>query len=85
VLNHWENLDGSIEGGYAGKSLWNLNDLPGKVDLRPSDYGRANASLGTNGIAAGASGHLGAPKQLLNYHERSLLRHAVEVALHGYK
>jgi alpha-glucuronidase len=49
VLNHWDNLDGTIERGYAGKSLWNWNDLPGKVDPRLRDYARANASIGING------------------------------------
>jgi alpha-glucuronidase len=49
VLNHWDNLDGSIERGYAGKSLWNWAELPGKVDSRLRDYARANASVGING------------------------------------
>lgn len=49
LLNHWDNLDGSIERGYAGKSLWNWDDLPGKVDPRLRDYARANASIGVNG------------------------------------
>ncbi len=51
VLNHWDNLDGSIERGYAGKSLWNWQELPEKVDSRLRDYARANASLGINGSA----------------------------------
>jgi alpha-glucuronidase len=29
ILNHWDNLDGSVERGYAGKSLWKWDDLPG--------------------------------------------------------
>ena len=49
LLNHWDNLDGSIERGYAGKSLWNWDELPGKVDGRLRDYARANASIGING------------------------------------
>jgi alpha-glucuronidase len=49
LLNHWDNLDGSIERGYAGKSLWKWKDLPGKLDKRITDYARANASLGLNG------------------------------------
>jgi alpha-glucuronidase len=51
MLNHWDNLDGSIERGYAGKSLWNWQELPLKVDPRLRDYARANASLGINGTA----------------------------------
>jgi alpha-glucuronidase len=49
LLNHWDNLDGSIERGYAGKSLWNWEELPGRIDPRLADYARANASLGLNG------------------------------------
>lgn len=48
MLNHWDNLDGSIERGYAGRSLWNWSELPGKVDPRLRDYARANASIGIN-------------------------------------
>ncbi len=51
VLNHWDNLDGSIERGYAGQSLWNWSALPETVDPRLRDYARANASLGINGSA----------------------------------
>ena len=49
VLNHWDNLDGSIERGYAGHSLWDWSALPEKVDPRLRDYARANASIGING------------------------------------
>ena len=49
LLNHWDNLDGTIERGYAGSSLWAWNELPGRVDPRIEDYARANASLGING------------------------------------
>ena len=50
LLNHWDNLDGTIERGYAGASLWKWEELPGRVDPRIDDYGRANASLGINGV-----------------------------------
>jgi len=49
LLNHWDNLDGSIERGYAGRSLWQWNELPGKLDPRYTDYARVNASVGING------------------------------------
>src|SRR4029078_13271361 len=49
LLNHWDNLDGSIERGYAGKSLWNWEQLPDRIDPRLRDYARANASIGING------------------------------------
>ncbi len=45
LLNHWDNLDGSIERGYAGKSLWIGRD----DNQRLHDYARANASIGING------------------------------------
>jgi alpha-glucuronidase len=51
LLNHWDNLDGSIERGYAGRSLWKWEDLPGRIDPRIEDYARANASIGINGTA----------------------------------
>ncbi|HEU4452129.1 MAG TPA: alpha-glucuronidase family glycosyl hydrolase, partial [Longimicrobium sp.] len=50
LLNHWDNLDGSIERGYAGASIWNWQELPGRVDRRIVDYARANASIGINGV-----------------------------------
>jgi alpha-glucuronidase len=51
VLDHWDNLDGTIERGYAGQSLWDWKALPEKVDPRLRDYARANASVGINGSA----------------------------------
>ncbi|MET0551556.1 MAG: alpha-glucuronidase family glycosyl hydrolase [Vicinamibacteria bacterium] len=48
MLDHWDNLDGSIERGYAGRSLWKWDELPERVDPRVVDYARANASLGIN-------------------------------------
>jgi alpha-glucuronidase len=50
LLNHWDNLDGTIERGYAGASLWKWEELPGRIDPRVEQYGRANASLGINGV-----------------------------------
>ena len=49
LLNHWDNLNGSIERGYAGRSLWKWDELPAAIDPRLHDYARANASLGLNG------------------------------------
>jgi alpha-glucuronidase len=49
VLNHWDNLDGVVERGYAGHSLWDWWSLPDLKDPRYTDYARANASLGING------------------------------------
>ncbi len=49
LLNHWDNLNGTIERGYAGRSLWQWSELPEKLDPRYTDYARVNASLGING------------------------------------
>jgi alpha-glucuronidase len=49
LLNHWDNLDRSVERGYAGSSLWDWAALPGGDLTRYIDYARANASLGING------------------------------------
>ena len=50
ILNHWDDLDGHIERGYAGTSLWKWNELPETLDPRYEDYARANASIGINGV-----------------------------------
>lgn len=49
VLDHWDNLDRSVERGYAGQSLWDWSSLPASLPVRYRDYARANASLGING------------------------------------
>ena len=56
LLNHWDNLDGSIERGYAGKSIfWDGNNAEANasfITLHSSlikEYARANASIGING------------------------------------
>ena len=49
ILNHWDNLDRTVERGYAGQSLWNWEELPGILSNRYKEYARANASIGING------------------------------------
>jgi alpha-glucuronidase len=49
LMNHWDNPDGTIERGYAGRSLWQWHELPGKLSPRYTDYARACASIGING------------------------------------
>jgi alpha-glucuronidase len=49
ILNHWDNLDRSVERGYAGRSLWDWGALPGTLSPRYKEYARANASIGVNG------------------------------------
>lgn len=49
LLDHWDNLDRSVERGYAGGSLWEWDRLPDTLSARYRDYARANASIGING------------------------------------
>ncbi len=49
VLDHWDNLDETVERGYAGASIWNWQQLPDEIDPRYTDYARACASIGING------------------------------------
>ncbi|MCX8019200.1 MAG: alpha-glucuronidase [Chitinophagaceae bacterium] len=49
LLNHWDNLNRTVERGYAGFSIWNWHTLPEYRDPRYTDYARANASIGING------------------------------------
>lgn len=49
LLNHWDNLNRTVERGYAGFSIWDWHKLPGYIDKRYIDYARANASIGING------------------------------------
>jgi len=49
VLNHWDNLDRTVEREYAGFSIWDWHKLPDFMDPRYHDYARANASIGING------------------------------------
>ncbi|MGV3540405.1 MAG: alpha-glucuronidase family glycosyl hydrolase [Rufibacter sp.] len=49
ILNHWDNLDRTVERGYSGFSLWDWHRLPDFIDQRYLDYARANASVGING------------------------------------
>jgi alpha-glucuronidase len=49
ILNHWDNLDRTVERGYSGFSIWDWHKLPDYIDPRYTDYARANASIGING------------------------------------
>ena len=49
LLNHWDNLDRSVERGYAGFSIWDWYLLPELIKQEYIDYARANASIGING------------------------------------
>ena len=49
ILNHWDNPDGTVERGYAGKSIWRWDELPETVSPRYADYARMCAAVGING------------------------------------
>lgn len=49
LLNHWDNLDGTIERGYAGRSLWDWESLPDSLSPRYAEYARLCSSVGING------------------------------------
>lgn len=49
LLNHWDNPDGHVERGYAGRSIFDWWRLPEHLDQQMIDYARANASIGING------------------------------------
>lgn len=49
LLDHWDNLDGTVERGYAGFSVFNWWELPEYVKPRYTDLARADASIGING------------------------------------
>ena len=49
MMNHWDNLDGSIERGYSGESFFFENDEM-YINERTVDYARFMASVGINGI-----------------------------------
>ena len=51
MVNHWDNMDGSIERGYAGKSIFYKNNKITENLARISDYARMLASVGINAIA----------------------------------
>jgi alpha-glucuronidase len=51
MLNHWDNLNRTVERGYAGFSIWNWHTLPDYIDKRYIDYARANASIGINSVS----------------------------------
>ncbi|MBP1614807.1 MAG: Extracellular xylan exo-alpha-(1-_2)-glucuronosidase precursor [Bacteroidetes bacterium] len=48
ILNHWDNLDRTVERGYAGRSIWHWEQLPDTLSPRYEQYARANASIGIN-------------------------------------
>ncbi len=57
ILDHWDNMDGSVERGYAGNSIWKWDIIGTRnntqlsvLNSRLINYARANASVGINGV-----------------------------------
>ena len=65
MINHWDNLDGSVERGYAGSSLFYRNNRIDYDKQRVEDYARLLASVGINRIAINNVNVKGAAKLLI--------------------
>ncbi|TAH72895.1 MAG: alpha-glucuronidase, partial [Anaerolineaceae bacterium] len=64
ILNHWDNMDGSIERGYSGKSFFFENEEV-LVNARTKDYARLIASVGINATVINNVNVLGAASELV--------------------
>jgi len=76
ILDHWDNLNGTIERGYAGFSIWDWHKMPDYMDPRYIDYARADASIGINAVVVN---NVGAQAEILTplYIERAAALAAV--------
>lgn len=75
VLNHWDNLDGTIERGYAGRSIWDwTNPLSEEKKALYERYALANAMAGINGTVLN---NVNASPQMLS---EGILRRVAEIA-----
>ncbi|MDD2436448.1 MAG: alpha-glucuronidase [Massilibacteroides sp.] len=63
ILNHWDNLNRTVERGYAGYSIWEWDKLPDSISPRYRAYGRLNASIGIN---ATVLNNVNAPAKVLS-------------------
>ena len=87
ILEHWDNLDGSVERGYAGRSIFFADGGPVSEQRRLADYARLLASVGVNAVAVNnvntgrEAAALLEPEGLLGLAEaaRTLRRHGVRV------
>ena len=50
IFDHWDNLDGTVERGYAGRSLWKWDQLPDSLSEKYEEYALMCAEIGINGI-----------------------------------
>ncbi len=65
MLDHWDNLNGTVERGYAGFSIWDWHTLPIYIKPRYIDYARANAAIGINGTVLN---NVNADPRILTHH-----------------
>jgi alpha-glucuronidase len=65
MINHWDNMDGSVERGYAGPSLFFKDDRLDYEELRIKDYARLLASVGINRLSINNVNVRGAAKRLI--------------------
>ncbi len=85
MLNHWDNMDGSIERGYSGRSFFFKEDEL-LVDERTRAYARMVASLGINGVAINNVNVKGAATALISDRYYAKLRRMSELfASYGVK
>lgn len=82
ILNHWDNIDGSIERGYAGKSFF-FKDGEVLVNSRTKDYARLIASIGINAVVINNVNVRGAATELVTDRYLDKLRNMAEL-FEGY-
>ena len=78
ILNHWDNIDGSIERGYSGKSLFFENEEL-LVDERTKDYARLLASIGINATVINNVNVRGAASELVTGRYLDKLRDMADI------
>ena len=76
MLNHWDNLDGSVERGYAGSSIFWKADGSIAHDTILIQYARANASIGINGTVLN---NVNASPQMLSSDRLQQVKHIADV------
>lgn len=83
MLNHWDNMDGSIERGYAGSSFF-FKEGEILLNDRTRDYIRLAASVGINGVVINNVNVSGdATRLITDEYELSLKRMAAELEAYG--
>ncbi|MDE7327113.1 MAG: alpha-glucuronidase, partial [Lachnospiraceae bacterium] len=80
MLNHWDNVDGSIERGYAGNSFFFVNNEL-VIDGRTRDYARLLASVGINGTVINNVNVRGAATELITQRYLPQLKELAELFL----